>query len=800
MSEDRLEKALDAIKSEAVNPEELARARDLAWGKLNASKESLCREFQLQFGEYLDSRLEGSRRLLLEDHLSRCTNCRAKLAEQRGDRKVVAMPICRKSVWPRVAAWAAAAAVVFITLYLGRSSIDAFLSRGPRATVVSVKGNLFLVPEGALTAGATIGEKAVVRTGPRSRALLRLADGSQVEVNEHTELYVHAALTEKVIRLERGDILVQAARQHLGRLRVQTRDSLASVKGTVFAVSTGLNGTLVSVLEGSVAVSQAGAEVVLSPGGQAASNPALVSSVQQAVAWSSDAEPSIQILDSLAKIQKQMEKLPPPLLNAQSGLLQSIPPNMFMLGAVPNLANTIGQAMQLAEQQSAENPVFGRWWNAGAGQNLKRLSNRIQAVTPLLGNEIIYGFSAIAPDVMEKIPMILAEVPQGKRDELSAALMKLNIQQGFSFHMTDTLVMFTDSQNHLQWLLEHLGQGAATPFATEIAARYQDGTSWLLGLDIDSLTSFNSRAAEFAAAQPLKHIILEQRSAGMEENEVVVSFKGPRPGFASILANNGSDGSAEYLSGDAIAAIHISTGEPRQLFQELTALIARSQPQFPGGLAQAESTLGVDFANDFASAIGSEASFGLNGISLNGFLWTLTMPVNDPVALDQLIRRMVDGCNAEFSRSGQTQRMTIEQESVDGQTWTTLTFTQPSLTITWAYDHGYLVAASDRGGAMRAIGTRNGGSPLIWSSAFRQQLPGSIGLHPSGFFWLNAKGALQGFASLLPDPTMQKLISEQDPILVAVSASTKQIRAVSRTRFSGLIMNFMLQQGLGQRQ
>jgi hypothetical protein len=144
---------------------------------------------------------------------------------------------------------------------------------------------------------------------------------------------------------------------------------------------------------------------------------------------------------------------------------------------------------------------------------------------------------------------------------------------------------------------------------------------------------------------------------------------------------------------------------------------------------------------------------------------------------------MVDGCNAEFARSGQAQRITIEQEVADGRTWTTMKFDQPSLTIAWTYDRGYLVAASDRGGAMRAIATRNGGSPLIWSPAFQQQMPGSIGLHPSGFFWLNTKGALQGFAALVQDPTIKKLIAERDPILVAFSASMEQIRTVSRTRF-----------------
>src|SRR5690606_36907789 len=91
------------------------------------------------------------------------------------------------------------------------------------------------------------------------------------------------------IHLQRGDVIVEAADQRRGNLRVLTRESIASVKGTVFAVSSGLGGSVVSVVEGSVAVRQPGTDVLLSPGQQAASNPALASSVESAIAWSPQA-------------------------------------------------------------------------------------------------------------------------------------------------------------------------------------------------------------------------------------------------------------------------------------------------------------------------------------------------------------------------------------------------------------------------------------------------------------------------------------------------------------------------------
>ena len=100
-----------------------------------------------------------------------------------------------------------------------------------------------------------------------------LPTDSIVDVNEGTELFVTAAWSGQAIHLQRGDIIVKAAKQRRGHLRVLTRDSVAAVKGTVFAVSAGMGGSVVSVVEGSVAVNQPHKQVLLSPGQQAASNP-----------------------------------------------------------------------------------------------------------------------------------------------------------------------------------------------------------------------------------------------------------------------------------------------------------------------------------------------------------------------------------------------------------------------------------------------------------------------------------------------------------------------------------------------
>ena len=538
------------------------------------------------------------------------------------------------------------------------------------------------------------------------------------------------------------------------------------------------------------------AEVLLSPGQQAASNPALANSVQEAVSWSPDAQTYMAVMASLAHIQKQMATIPSPLLRLQSSLLQYMPADMIVYGAVPNLSNTINQAVALAEQQSAENPAFNKWWNSGAGQQLKNLIGKIQTVTPLLGDEIVYGICVNGSTV----PVLLAEVRQGKRAELDAALSSLGIgaSDAPQYRLSDTLLAASDSAVNLQWVISHMGLGADTPFATEIASRYQDGAAWLLGIDMDSILSRNASGVNSTlATQRPKHLFFEQRSIqGIEENEMAVSFNGPRTGIASILASTGSGGAAEYLSSDSIAALYVTTREPQQLFEELTSQLSRVSPVFQSELAAAQAKMGIDFSNDLARAFGTESAFALEGLSTSGPVWTMAGIVNDSATLDATIRKLATYMNAELERAGKTERLVIEQETVDGRVWSTIKFAPQPLSVTWTYDRGYIVAGSSRGVAAKAIATRNGGSPLPWSPAFQQQLPISAGLHPSGFAWLNTNGAFQGLEALFPSSMVQKLVAERDPILVAFNGLTEQIQAVSRTRLSGVVMNLLLLQGM----
>lgn len=119
--------------------------------------------------------------------------------------------------------------------------------------------------------------------------VVKLEDGSRIEMKANSELVLERAEDGVRIRLDQGDIVVTAAKQH-GHLYVQTKDVTVSVVGTVFYVKAEKEGSRVAVFEGEVHVKQGGKERKLGPGEQVVTNPRMESvPVQEQVAWSREA-------------------------------------------------------------------------------------------------------------------------------------------------------------------------------------------------------------------------------------------------------------------------------------------------------------------------------------------------------------------------------------------------------------------------------------------------------------------------------------------------------------------------------
>src|SRR6202020_383874 len=161
-----------------------------------------------------------------------------------------------------------------------------------RAAVQTVDGSLYggsgadmrLIP-----AGYQIRNGDEIRTAKASRAVVRLLDGSLVEMGERSELSVSREWRGNTIHLDGGHIIVQAAKQRTGRLYVATDDCLVSVKGTIFSVNHGTKGSRVAVIEGVVRVSSGDQTTELHPGDEETSSASVAKvPIQSEIAWSRD--------------------------------------------------------------------------------------------------------------------------------------------------------------------------------------------------------------------------------------------------------------------------------------------------------------------------------------------------------------------------------------------------------------------------------------------------------------------------------------------------------------------------------
>jgi uncharacterized protein (TIGR03435 family) len=182
-------------------------------------------------------------------------------------------------------------------------SVDTSLSR-------EVGGKTEPLPEGTdLETGQP------VRTTGDAGAVLKLADGSSVEMRSKSELAVERAFDGLNIRLHSGSIIVNAAKQRNGHLYVTTKEVTVSVVGTVFLVNAEDAGSSVGVIEGEVQVRQGRRETSLHPGQQVSTTPKLTARpLREEIAWSRNAPVHLAILDSfmrgMAQTAGPLEPLP----------------------------------------------------------------------------------------------------------------------------------------------------------------------------------------------------------------------------------------------------------------------------------------------------------------------------------------------------------------------------------------------------------------------------------------------------------------------------------------------------------
>ena len=130
-------------------------------------------------------------------------------------------------------------------------------------------GTLYRVSKGGpqeIQPGEKIRDGELIRTD--DGGVLALADGSTVHVGSKSELSINATTSGMRIRINRGGVVVNGARETQRSLDVETTDLTASIPGTVSLVSSEQEGSRVAVVQGEVQVYGGGKAQKLYPGDQ----------------------------------------------------------------------------------------------------------------------------------------------------------------------------------------------------------------------------------------------------------------------------------------------------------------------------------------------------------------------------------------------------------------------------------------------------------------------------------------------------------------------------------------------------
>jgi len=813
-----LDEIIAEVRRESVDEQAVEQAALRVWARVrehyasptmaagpNVEKIRGCADFQALMPAYLDTNLSAARSLLLEDHLHDCVACRHVLEEARlGARRVAPRSIEARIPMGRaggkrprwVAAWAFAAGVAVIGLgvFLDSGRL-ARLLRGSevRAAVQTVDGALYPVSDQggeALLPGRAIREDEEIRTAKASSAVIRLVDGSTIEMNERTALWVSKGWRDTTLHLQRGNIIVRAAPQRHGRLYVATRDCLISVKGTIFVVDEGMKGSRVSVIQGEVEVKQGRQSQFLHAGEQAATETNLAPvPVTHAVAWSRNSGEYLALLSEFAALHKQLEAIPGPTPRYDSTLLRLVPDDTLFYAAIPNIGSTLSEANRLLQERIQQSEVLQAWWNrqqaSGEAHQQAEMLDRIRAFSEYLGDEIVVALPAD-----KHSPLLLAEV---RRPDFRAFLAEQLAQmKGDATHLkaqivdnpfsppvgsetntaliyvkNNVLALATDARQlqKLAPLMEHPTPSSfvSTPFYAAIRQEYQAGAGFLICANMEQILaqSVSQKEGESKGLDlfrderiglaDMRYLIMESKDvSGRTENRATLSFAQKRRGVAAWLASPSPMGTLDFVSPEAGFAVAFVVEDPRAIVQEIFSLAGSRDPGFNQDMANFESETGVSVADDLAGALGGEAAFALDGPILPTLSWKVALEVNDPTRLEGTIEKLVASHNRQADSNSAT--VSLTKENAGGRTYYTLQTSRPAAApgvpaeIDYVFVEGYVVAASSRALLLSSIPNRETGYTLARSADFASRLPRDKFTNCSALAYQNL-GAMLGSAA-----------------------------------------------------
>jgi hypothetical protein len=791
---------------------------------LNNDQISGCADFQSLIPAYLDGKLSAARTLLLEDHSNECIPCRNELKVQRDAAQpasVAAQP-SRITFGERASGYTrgwklnnfarlgiAAAAVVVLGL-VGLFMYERLDLSGTTlaATLETSEGLVFVVSDPLnvrpLNTGEQIQKGEHIRTGKDSNAVLKLADGSTVEMSERSEFYVTQNMRGVTIRLDRGDVIVEAAKQHNGRLYVQTPDSLVSVKGTIFAVESGTKGSRVSVVEGEVKVDQAGKEETLLPGDQTTSNANIDRTpVSQSVAWSRNASKYANLVSDLAKVRNEVnQKVARPGVRYSSKFINLLPENTVFFAALPNISESLAQSQQIMQERIKQNPALAEWKkkdHEGFMVDEKTMA-RIREFGSQLGDEIVVTARLDAKNEPSGI-LVLGDVknaanfrnfvneqianfakqsgdmpnvrliddPMNVAPAKTVAVVKSKTADKAPPAKSELYIWINNDTFAASPQIETLRGFATslkspeanrfvnTPFYQRINDVYKNGAGLVIAADLEKIVAQNIGKSDKPEDQRkveglkqlgitnLRHFVAEQKEVGGRTlSQAALTFSEADKGIASWLAAPGPMGALDFISANANVVAAFVVKDPALLADDLLNFLGTVDPEMLSQMEGMAKSQGFDIRNDFAAPLGGEFAFAIDGPILPTPSWKMVLEVYDQAKLQDTLERSIEKLN-QFSMLHGKGKISLETAVSGDRTYYTVK-SEKGLEVNYIFTNGYLVAAPTRALLEQSLRNRDAGNTLVTSARFRSSLPQDGNANFSAIFYHDLAPLMQTLA------------------------------------------------------
>ncbi|MGC1424184.1 MAG: FecR domain-containing protein [Terracidiphilus sp.] len=828
--EEMLDKAIKTMRETEPGNGEVSAAAEKVAGRLgiifaeDAALES-CENVRPLLIAYHAGTLPENRALLVKAHLRECGVCLRRFHSGSGavDWSAPKVMPARKPVRPWAMGWAMAASLALAAtgLFVYRAYWQ--VPPGVRAEVQSIDGSASLITASGdrlLAAGAELKEGDELRTSGGSHAVLRLADGSTVEMNERSEVSVGARGRNMTVDLDHGAVIVKAAHRTSGHLYVKTDDCSVAVTGTVFSVNSGIKGSRVAVLQGSVEVAHAGVRSMINAGNEYTTTQNLAPEpVSEQVAWSPNRDQYIELLAQFSTLQHRIEQIPLPQRYG-SDLLDRMPGNTELYVSIPNLGDFVSQAKAIFEDQLKQSPVLQQWWSNGKQNKtaeLDSLVNKVHDLSQYLGDEMVVvalkqqngsGFAVVADvqrsGLADLLKQQFATEAHGALTVLDESTLHgaIGDQQGKgAYALVGTkVVIFSNSVDTLKTIDAQMNAGssgfAASDFGQRIKAAYDRGAGVILAANLQQMLAGSANHGgkhsdaflQASGMADVRYLIAEHReSNGTPENHLNVQFSGTRQRVASWLGAPAPVGSLDFVSTNAALAVAGVSKDPTAIVDDLMAMMSADKNGMENW-NKTQSELGVDIRNDLAGNLGGEFLFALDGPVLPTPSWKAVIEVRDSARFEATLERLVQAVNNHL-QGKDAHGVTIDASQAGGQTFHTVHNSSTGIVVAeYTYANGYIIIAPTRALLMDALRVHSTGDSLGHSASFKALLPVDQNENYSAVAYQNLGPVLTPLLSQMSGQSadaLKKLASDSRPTAICAWGKDAGIEAASNSNLFG---------------